>query len=62
MDTTITDIDLSPENGAKMVFDLYELSDEHISIEEALNQWNALTLPEKMCVKTGHVKLIGQKR
>jgi hypothetical protein len=59
MGTSITDKDLSPENGSKMIVDLHKAADSLISMEAALDIWNDLKIPEKIFVKNSHDRIIG---
>lgn len=56
---SITDKDLSDENGIRMLKDLYQFSDIKVSDQEALEVWQGLCIGEKIRTKTEHFRIIG---
>jgi hypothetical protein len=56
---SISDKDLSDENGIRMLKDLYQFSDIRVSDQEALEVWQGLCVGEKMRTKTEHMRIIG---
>ena len=54
MDTLITDQDMTEESGSKMIQELHAMDDARISIQEAKDQWNTLSINEKKAVVLGY--------